>query len=160
MPENKESRYLQRILDEDEKKEKFNENAIAVTTPLTFKEAMGSSYEKFEFENGTITITDPGIAISSEVIMSDGVEISESIDSFDVEQMEIDFDPEAPSAFIWKFDAAFILDLMDEIHQKRVPLLVEEVAEKTAPKSLTTNFEDNRDPRLGTLAQKEGDDGF
>ena len=68
--------------------------------------------------------------------------------------IEIELDePDAgvSSGIIWKFT---VLDLMDELHQERVPL--ERIAEKTAPNSLVNSFE-NRNPRLGSLSQIKSD---
>lgn len=50
----------------------------------------------------------------------------------------------------WRFNLISLLDLLDEVYEEN------QLREKTAPNSLVNSFE-NRDVRLGTLAQKESD---
>ena len=132
----------------------FKIESDCLSNAISFEEAMG------------ITPTVTMIDLSSDVAGAK-IEISEQAEynlengtSFswdyvpdeDLIKIELD-EPEAgvSSGIIWKFT---VLDLMDELHQERVPL--ERIAEKTAPNSLVNSFE-NIDPRLGSLSQIKSD---
>jgi len=125
------------------------------TTSISFEEAMGIT--------PTVTLielSDNVAAAKADIEMSEQVEYhQENPQSFSwdyvpdentFEIKDLEAEVAVSSGTTWRFNLIGLLDLLDEVYEEN------QFREKTAPSSLINSFE-NRDVRLGTLAQKESD---